>query len=68
MISYTNYKLIFPEDILKPKLSGNYIISVFTNNNPEEIVFQKDLKILDEKISLNANVKININKRKIKQA
>ena len=57
LISYTNYKLIFPEDILKPKLSGNYIISVFTNNNPEEIVFQKRFKILDEKISLNANVK-----------
>ena len=29
LIRYTNYKLIFPEEILKPKLSGNYIISVF---------------------------------------
>ena len=52
-ISYTNYNLIFPEQILKPKLSGNYIISVFTNNNPEEVVFQKRFKILDEKISIN---------------
>ena len=56
-ISYTNYNLIFPEQILKPKLSGNYIISVFTNNNPEEVVFQKRFKILDEKISINAKVK-----------
>ena len=54
---YTNYQLVFPEEYLQPTLSGNYIISVFANNNPKEIVLQKRFMILDEKISVSANVK-----------
>lgn len=54
---YTNYQLVFPEEYLQPTLSGNYIISVFANNNPEEIVLQQRFMILDEKISVSANVK-----------
>lgn len=54
---YTNYQLVFPEEYLQPTLSGNYIISVFANNNPEEIVLQNRFMILDEKISVSANVK-----------
>lgn len=54
---YTNYQLIFPEEYLQPTLSGNYIISVFANNNPKEIVLQKRFMMLDEKISVSANVK-----------
>jgi len=54
---YTNYQLVFPEEYLQPTLSGNYIISVFVNNNPKEIVLQKRFMILEEKISVSANVK-----------
>lgn len=54
---YTNYQLIFPEEYLQPILSGNYIISVFTNNNPDEVVLQKRFMIIDEKISVSAQVK-----------
>ena len=54
---YTNYQLVFPEDNLQPILSGNYIISVFINNNPDEVVFQKRFMILEEKISVTAQVK-----------
>lgn len=54
---YTNYQLVFPEAYLQPTLSGNYIISVFANNNPEEIVLQKRFMMIDEKISVSANVK-----------
>ena len=47
---YTNYQLVFPEQYLQPTLSGNYIISVFANNNPEEIILRKRFMLLDEKI------------------
>ena len=30
-------------------LSGNYILSVFTKNNPNEIVLQKRFMIIEEK-------------------
>ena len=49
---YTNYQLVFPEEYLQPILSGNYIISVFINNNPNEVVLQKRFMIIDEKISV----------------
>ena len=54
---YTNYQLVFPEENLQPILSGNYIISVFINNNPDEVVLQQRFMILDEKISVSAKVK-----------
>ena len=54
---YTHYNLVFPENYLKPLLSGNYIIKVFTNNNPEEVVLIKKFMILDEKLSISSNVK-----------
>lgn len=54
---YTNYQLVFPEEYLQPTLSGNYIISVFTDNNPDEVVLQKRFMVLEEKISVSANVK-----------
>ena len=66
---YTNYQLVFPEEYLRPILSGNYIISVFTNNNPNEIVLQKRFMIIDEKISVSALIKRStiINERLYKQ-
>lgn len=54
---YTHYNLVFPQNYLTPILSGNYIIKVFTNNNPEEIVLIKRFMILDEKVNIISNVK-----------
>ena len=54
---YTHYNLVFPEDYLKPLLSGNYIIKVFENNNPKEVILIKRFMILDEKINISSNVK-----------
>ena len=54
---YTHYNLVFPEEYLKPKLSGNYIIKVYKNNNPEDIVLIKRFMILDERVNIAANVK-----------
>ena len=54
---YTHYNLVFPEEYLKPTLSGNYIIKVYKNNNPEDIVLTKRFMILDERVNIAANVK-----------
>lgn len=54
---YTHYSLTFPEDLLIPKLSGNYIIQVFRENNPENIVFTKKFMILEEKVNIIPNIK-----------
>tara|TARA_B000000532_G_C18876577_1_gene410932 strand:+ start:2094 stop:3338 length:1245 start_codon:yes stop_codon:yes gene_type:complete len=54
---YINYQLVFPEDNLQPMLSGNYIISVFKNNNPDDVVLQKRFMLIDEKVSISSRVK-----------
>ena len=54
---YTHYNLVFPENYLKPLLSGNYIIKVFANNNPKEVLLIRRFMILDEKLNISSNVK-----------
>ena len=54
---YTHYNLVFPENYLKPLLSGNYIIKVFVNNNPKEVVLTRRFMVLDEKLNISSNVK-----------
>ena len=55
---YTHYKLIFPENYLKPLLSGNYVIKIFKkDNNQQEVVLTKRFMILEEKIYISCNVK-----------
>jgi uncharacterized protein YqgQ len=54
---YTHYNLVFPEEYLKPTLSGNYIIKVYKNNNPEDVVLTKRFMILDERVNISTNVK-----------
>ena len=54
---YTHYNLVFPENYLKPLLSGNYIIKVFVNNNPKDVVLTRRFMILDEKLNISSNVK-----------
>ena len=54
---YTHYNLVFPENYLKPLLAGNYIIKVFVNNNPKEVVLTRRFMVLDEKLNISSNVK-----------
>lgn len=54
---YTHYNLVFPENYLKPLLSGNYIIKVFVNNNPKDVVLTRRFMVLDEKLNISSNVK-----------
>lgn len=56
-IKYTHYSVGFPNEDLKFKLSGNYIVKVFTNFDQNEIVLTKRFFILDSKVSIDATVK-----------
>ncbi len=54
---YTHYSLVFPTENLKIIESGNYIIKVFTEDHPEDIVFTKRFMVVDSRTTINGLVK-----------
>lgn len=37
-VDYTNYRIKIPNEYIKLKLSGNYVVKIFDEDNPEEIL------------------------------
>ena len=59
-INYTHYSIVIPNEFLKPKLSGNYILQIFDNNNPEKPVVSKRFLVIEPMVAIDAIVK-NVN-------
>lgn len=53
---YRHYELDFPNGQLIPTVSGNYILSLYDNANPDSILVQVPLLIQDNKANLTGNV------------
>jgi len=56
---YTHYAFYFPNEQLKPKISGNYIISVFESTEPDKIRFQQRFCILEKEANIIAKLRTN---------
>jgi hypothetical protein len=54
---YTHYRLTFPNENVKPLLSGNYILEVFLDDEAKTMVFTRKLMIVEPKVSVNMQVK-----------
>lgn len=54
---YTHYNLLFPTENMKIVESGNYILKVFVEGNNNDIVLTKRFMVLDEKVSVNGQLK-----------
>ena len=52
---YTHYKFTFPNNTIKPLLSGNYIFKIM-NENKKEIAYKRFM-ILDRKVSIESKVR-----------
>jgi hypothetical protein len=53
---YFHYQLSFPNNYCAPKLSGNYILKVFKNNNKDQVVFTKRFYVVENIASVLAMV------------
>lgn len=53
---YFNYRVELPSDMLKPLVSGNYLVQVFDTFNPDDIVLQARFSVVEESATLNASV------------
>jgi len=68
-VDYVHYSLLLPNEDVKLKLSGNYILEVFQDFDVENVVLRQRLMLLDSKVELKGKVKhpISMNLRKTHQ-
>jgi len=52
---YTHFELIFPTQNLKPKLSGNYIMKVFVEEE-DSLYFTRRFMIVEPKVEIEGNI------------
>ncbi len=56
VVPYTQYSLEFPTANLRPRLSGNYILKVYLNGNPDNVVFTRRFMIYEQQVVIEGNV------------
>lgn len=59
-VNYTHYTLTIPNNNIKLKLSGNYILKVFDNSNPTQTIITKRFCVVEQKVSIDAKVRIMV--------
>ncbi|MBD5211983.1 MAG: DUF5103 domain-containing protein [Bacteroidales bacterium] len=52
-IHFVNYRISIPNDDISPLVSGNYILQVFPENNPDEVLLQARFAVSEESIGVS---------------
>lgn len=60
-IAYSNYKLYIPNEDIQLKVSGNYAVRVYNEDNPEETVLTACFSVVEPKIVIASSVSSNTN-------
>ena len=53
---YINYQLRFPNDMVQFKKSGNYILKVYRNNDPEDVIITKRFFVVEKRVAISLNI------------
>ncbi len=53
---FTHYQLVFPNEQMRPLVSGNYILKVYLNNDPDSVVITKRFLVYETLVDVKANV------------
>jgi hypothetical protein len=53
---YTHYKTQFPNEQFKLKLSGNYILKVYEDNDQDKLVLSRRFMVYENKVTLTGDV------------
>lgn len=54
--NYVNYQLQLPNDQMRFKVSGNYVVVVFEDNDPEKVVLTRRFRIFENEVSIDGTV------------
>ena len=58
---YTHYQITFPENEMKPKLSGNYILKLYINFDENDLILTRRFMVVDDKFVITPSVKVATN-------
>jgi Domain of unknown function (DUF5103) len=53
---YTHYTIKFPNDYIKPKISGNYILKVYEDDDQSKMILTRRFYVLDSKVSVTGQI------------
>jgi len=54
--SYTNYRLFLPNEDIQLKVSGNYVVKVFSEDKPTETVFTACFSVVEPLVDIAATI------------
>ncbi|MEN8121960.1 MAG: type IX secretion system plug protein domain-containing protein [Bacteroidota bacterium] len=54
--NYINYNIDFPNDDVNFEKSGNYIVQIFEQNNPSQIVLTRRFYVINKKVHIKGNI------------
>jgi len=54
---YTQYYLVFPNDNMAPIISGNYILKVYLDGDPDRVVFTRRFVVFEELVGVTGTVR-----------
>lgn len=54
-VNYIHYKLQLPNDYIAPLISGNYVLEVFENSNPDQVVLRKRFMVVERKTDIQVS-------------
>jgi len=52
--TYLHYRLQIPNEDVRPLLSGNYLLLVFRDGNPDDVVFTKRFMVTEGRVNIEA--------------
>jgi hypothetical protein len=55
-IQYTNYRLLLPNDDVKFKVSGNYAVRIYRENEPDKILLTACFSVVEPLVTVEAEV------------
>lgn len=53
---YTNYAITLPNYQIKPKISGNYLLKVYEDANPQKPVVSQRFYVVDNQVAVGINI------------
>ena len=59
---YTNYRFLFPNEDMQLKASGNYVLQIYEDGDPDNVVAEVCFSVVEPMVSIDANVRGNTDK------
>lgn len=55
-VKYVHYSLLLPNENMKPRISGNYLLKVFRNFDEEDLVLTRRLMVISPNVTIDGKV------------